>query len=417
MVTATLPTIPVFNPATTPTGGTLIQALHQKNKNQIDLILSSPAAQQISSVDLGTALVLSFKNFRDGYYGEILSLPATQNIPANGPGGIGHSLTVVCGIQEPDGLNAIINHPNFIHINANGPLGLSEAMAAYLKAFMGERELPDAPNPDYLKAIITHPNANQINFSQDLSDLIGESLLYIAAQSEKVFRNKDEQIVDLLLNINIAHLISPNGQFGLGRIMVNAAYATTPPIINRVLAHPTALNISSGITEVDKTSDVEELWTLNQFSFESALFLALNNGNAQVQNPRVYQNQIVQALINFTNMNQIPLSANTPLGLGESLTEAANRDSSLTLLILQSHASIHIQPQAPDQDSGGLNNALINAVDKGLLQAVQGLLQHPAANLIPMTDLREALNLANNTSPQIAQEIRNYALIVHHIYL
>ena len=413
-----MPTIPVLhNPANTQVGANLIQALNQRNEDRIDQILSSPGILQISSADLGTALMLSFEYFRDSYYDKILTLPAAQNILANGSGGIGHSLAVVCRIQEPDGFNSIIQHPNFININANGPFGLSEAMAAYLKTFMGERKLPDDPNPEYLKAIINHPNADQINFTQQLSDLIGESLLYIAAQSEEVFRDEDEEILNLLLNIKISHLISPNGQFGLGRIMANAAYSTTPSIVTSILAHPAALRINSGKTVTIKGTDAEEAWSLDNFGFESALFLAVNNGDPKVQNPKNYQNQIVQALINFTNMNGIVLSPNTPFGIADSLTEAASLDDGLTLCILSSNSSVHIQPQAPNEDSGGLNNALINAVHNGLLQTVQALLQHPNASQIPLSDLKQGVMIATNSNQQIAQEIRNYALRIHGVTL
>ena len=82
-------------------GARLINAIYQASLNafhkpQINQILSSPAAQQISSVDLGHALALSIYYFRDEYYKSILELPTSQNIPANGQGSIGHALTLTC---------------------------------------------------------------------------------------------------------------------------------------------------------------------------------------------------------------------------------------------------------------------------------------------------------------------------------
>ncbi len=408
------------NPQNNLLGVNLIQALIQRRKDDIDRILADPSAEQISPADLGSALMLSFEHFRDAYYGTILNLPAAQQIPANGPGGIGHSLAVVCRIQEPDGLASLIQHPSFIGINANGHFSLSEALTEYLNTFIREREEitylhpePDDPNPEYLRAIINHPNANQINFSQPLSDLIGKALFYIAVQSENVFRNEDEEIVNLLLNVNIAHLISPNGEFGLGRIMANAAYSTTPPIVLSILAHPASFRIRSEVIGNFNKNDVERGWGLDQFGFESALFLAVNNGEPSVENMESYQTRIVQALINFTNTNQIVLGANTPFGLGESLTAAALSNDELTLSILDSHSSVHIQPQAPNQDSGGLDNALINAVDSGLLEAVRGILQHPNAAQIPIACLRERVQVATSLNQQIAEVIRNYALGTH----
>ena len=400
--------------ANSPVGTQLINAIYQASINtfqkpQIDQILLNPVAREISPVDLGHALVLSIHYFRDEYYGSILDLPAAQNIPANGQGGIGHALTIVCRLQDPDILRSLKNHPMFVHINPNGAWGLGDALDAYLNAFIEERQLPDDPNPEYLQATMLHPAANQINYTQPRANLIGKALMYLAGQSEVAFRDEDTSIVNLLLSLNIAHLIQPNGEFGLGRVLANAAYGTTPDIVNAILAHPASRSITSHATLIteNENTKAEEAGSSNQFGFTEAIFLAVDNGEPEVQNPLILQKQIVQSLIQFTNMNNIPLDANGPFGLAKSLTVASSDNPSLVPIILSSNSSLNIRPNAPDENSGGLNNALIHASSNEDVQAVQSILQHPNARLIQPTDFTEAHNLAVN-SPQITQAIKSF---------
>ncbi len=461
--------------ATTQMGQALIQALLDKNDNGIDTILYDPQATGISAGELGVALAMSIKLFQDRYYKEILALPNAAHIPANGPGSIGEALVVVCGNQGPDELESLKQHPNFVNINANGTFGLGEALAAYLKAFLGERggeRGPDVPNAAYVKAIISHPNASQINHTQPLADLIGESLLYIAFQSEDHFRDEDEEIMNNLLHSSVAHLVSPNGQFGLGRVLVNGAYATTPEVVKAIIAHPNFSQINSNPIHVQNRPVGEIDRGLRQFGLQEALFMAVANGSPEMEDPTAGQLDIVQQLIStittfsangefglgrilvnaaesttvdivkvllqlpsikqissnqitiskatpgedvysldrfgfkealfvsmrnenpleriliakelidFTNHNQIILDANQAFGLAETLTEAASHEESLTMLILKSDSAKNIQANAPNSNTGGLDNALVNAAEKGFHEAVRAILKHPNAKQI-----------------------------------
>ncbi len=184
--------------------------------------------------------------------------------------GFGHALVVICRIQEPSGLESLKAHPNFNAISSNGVYGLSYALMEYLRAFLAERKMPDDPNPDYLKAIVAHPNGHHIQFTQALSDLIGESLLYLAAQGETTFRDEDDKAVQELLNAQISHLISPNRTFGLGRVLANAAYSTVPSMVKLILLHPAANNICAGATQISKKTEAEETWNINEFGYYTA---------------------------------------------------------------------------------------------------------------------------------------------------
>lgn len=404
-----------------PLGNQLINAIYHASidaahKATIKQILSSPTAHQISSVDLGNALALSIQYFKDEYYDSILELPLAQSIPANGQGSIGHALVLACRLKDPDILEALKNHPMFLHISPNGQWGLGEALEAYLNAFIEERPSADDPDPRYLQAIIFHVQAAQINYTQPRAELIGKALMYLACQSEEVFRSEDSLIVNLLLSQTIAHLVNPNGPFGLGRILANAAYATTPIIINNILDHPLSRSITSLPTIPDnKITNAEKAWSLNKFGFTEAIFLAVENGDPEVRDALTLQRQIVQNLISFANANNIPLNPNGPFGLAESLTAAANISGDLVSIILSSQYSLTINPNAPDQNSGGLNNALLNAIEKGNLSAVQSILTHPNARLIQSRDLTEAINLAANL-PEIAQAITRF-IQLHQIVL
>ena len=270
--------------------------------------------------------------------------------------------------------------------------GLDQALEVYIGILHEDRTAqagPPDPNPAYLNSIIGHPHANQIQFQHAISDAIGNLLLLLAVQSEERFNNDDEGVVQALMHPNISHLIQSNGQFGLGRVLLNAAYATTPFIVNAILNHTGALLINSAITNVEETTHIEDSYDINCFGFTEIVFAAVNNGDPAIDQPPQVQAQVVQALLNFANQHGKLLSVNGPFGLADSLASAVTMNELLVPIILNFPASNDIAANAPN-DQGSLSSALYNAALEGHEQTIQCILDHPNAYQIFPQNIQDA---------------------------
>lgn len=368
-------------------GQQLIRALLNDDRCYVENILSSSQVEldRISAVDFGQAFIICIQRKLDFYYEEIFKLRNARDIPANGQWGLGSALVETARIQNPYSLQWIQGHPNFNHIDANGAWGLGSALEVYLQVIQG-----GLLNPAYLNTIIGHPNANQIQFQNVISDALGELLLFLALQSEKRFNHHDQGVVQALMHENISHLIQSNGQFGLGRVLLNAAYATNIFIVHAVLNHPGVLLINSNVTDVNETTQIEEDFDIQCFGFSEIIFTAVNNGDPDIEQPDQVQEQIVQSLLNFAKHHAISLSVNDPFGLADSLTSAATVNELLVPIILNFPSSNTIVANALIDGQGGLSDALYNAALEGHERAIQCILNHPNAYQISLQNIQNA---------------------------
>ncbi len=352
---------------------TLMQALEAEDHKLVQSILASPEVRQISSEGVGQALVLSIEKSFSDYFVQIFALRSTQMIPPNGQWGLGHILA-----KCVDNL--------------------------FKEYFKGQ-----GSNLSCLKLIINHPCAPQIELDTDLSCSLGKFLLIKVAQSKKCFHEGDKALVSALLDVRISHLIQPNGRYGLGRVLVNAAHSENVFMVKAVLAHPKApLMSSQPITQERELTRSEIGLQLTRVGLTEAVFAIVNSKDFQLIKYRDAQNQclIIQAILHFAMMKEIDLDIHGPFGLARALTDAAAKSELLVPLIWNFPGSAHIVASAPNNRSGGLDRALFNAAACGHSIAIKYIFLHLNATRIPREQLEQARNEA------VRQEHRKIAQLI-----
>ncbi len=364
-------------------GQQLIAALQDGKNQEIDNILRNPHINLISVEDLGRAFIICVQQT---HFGKIFHLPNLQQIPANGQWGLGHALLKAVETQNHDSLRLIQDLPSYNAIGANGTWGLGQALKDCIQKLLQQRSMLDLPSPDpeFFHAIVEHPHANQIQFENELSDAIGKLLVLITIQSNgKVHYQYDQRVVHALLHPQISHLLQPNGQFGLGRVLLNAAYATSPFIVNLILNHSGIFLINSVLTNINEPTKFEEDNKLDCFGFTEAIFAAVSKQGSDLQ----VQKQVVQSLFNFANKHAINLYIEGHWGLGVCLTNAVTDNESLVPILLN-------YPGSNTISAGVLGVALMWSAIKGHIAAMQRILQHPNAHQISQEAHRSTRKIA-----------------------
>lgn len=274
-----------------------------------------------------------------------------------------------------------------------------------------------------LNLILNSPGVEEIPFDAELSSLLGCILLFIIIEEQNTTDVQSINIVQALLDPRIAHLIQPNGKCGLGRILTNAAYSSNLFYVNEILKHPQArfiisqpTNISNslniyGVEFVSKTH-LEERWYLEQHGLTESLFAAVINDDYDYPIAIVADTQltqVLQSIINFAQLHHVDLHVNDFCGLADTLVSAAGKNNGDQVpTILSIPASNQIMANAFNSESGGLDNALINAAPEGSLVAVQLILNHPNASQISRQQLMEAYQDAQKKNGEVAAHIQAF---------
>lgn len=163
--------------------------------------------------------------------------------------------------------------------------------------------------------------------------------------------------------------------------------------------------IGSYHADINEESPFENKWNINCFGLTEAVFAAVNNCHPAIHNDelQVQCQQILMSILNFANANGMNLNISSPFGLTKSLCNAASSNELLVPIILNCPTSNAIIANPIDEHSGGLDEALLEAVEKGYANAVQHILSHPNARQISSGSLQDAYELAQDNAAILIQ--------------
>lgn len=417
-------------------GDQLIQAI-----GKVEEILQQEEAKYIPAELLGRALVMSLEKGLMPYSLRILSLSTADEIPGQGEWGLGHALCIACekssevckiilSLRNVDNIplsgkwglgdaliqtikgkkgsifQKIVAHARFSQIVTTSDRGLNACFKAYLenlrngrlhakdtcKAQYGDNHFAE---PAYFQAFVDHPQARQL----EIAPKYFSGLLFLIASGLRRWNltKTDKALIALLLRPSVAHLIQSNGEYGLGRALVYAAYSLTPTVVSAILAHPKSSQIVSEKTKTKERDHLQEEYeNLSCYGLTEAIYVATkpdwfyrvkDSDRPRWKSKRI---TIAEALVKFATQHQIRLNINAPCGIADSLTQAAGDDESLVLIILS--AVSPDQPITPNvnKDKGGLSSALRAAASVAHINAVKAILAQPNARSISKENLKIA---------------------------
>jgi len=309
----------------------LIAALKAQNRNQAEIIFTHPQANTISPECLGEALVITIQKNIFGHCGHaILNLPNANDIPEED---FGHAVLMAIHRRDLDALQHLQRRQpvKFNAMNTEAEYGLGQAL---LSEIMHLNHIYDnVPNTDpvdveikFLEIIVNHPNTRLIEIEvpklEGMDDIEFEENEYEIVQSDgmdnlsihlgKLLRHividheyeNSRLIAQLLMLPAVARLFEPNSAFGLGRALVHAAYHSNNIFVRLILAHPMAVQISSGPVQIPHfRTDMERNYpNLKNFGLTEAVFFTISNEDQDEAEIKT----MVTDILGFARKNPVP---------------------------------------------------------------------------------------------------------------
>lgn len=326
-------------------GQELITALENKATHQLNAALRNPQLQHIPGEMLGKALVIAIQK---GLHGDFLPHVNLNPVPVDDEGGLGHAVLMATHTRRFSVVQYIFERypAKFNGISPNLDFGIGQALLSEIMHLNHIYEVRGDLEAAYLKLLINHPSASSIDVhvpklhgmddiehpegkyeieqlegTEEMSIHLGILLRNIVLDFED---DQSDAVLYSLLHPNIAHLVEPNGRFGIGRALVHAAHSLVPDFVKAILNHPKAALINSSYTSVPmyKTKMEEIHKNLNKYGLTEAIFLAIfkeDYENSSEGDDLVSDKQeIVEAILRFAEQNKILLDKSGDFGLKAS---------------------------------------------------------------------------------------------------
>jgi hypothetical protein len=332
--------------------------------------------------DLGLELVEHINKRDERGILDFCGCTAVGRIPDKGNGGLFHIF-----FKSAISLNLVVlewirKHPSFSSIPAqSNKWGLSCTLMGLVDVLF-PLDNPEECWVEFMEVVLNHPNSRSIQLESEWIPDVQKFLFKMVLSDWMRLTSGADRVFASLLS-KITQLQIPNRKFGLGRLLVYAAWHGALDFVKAILQCSALSQILSNPVVFDfgydgiNSKKFEDEWEIDSFGLSEALFATLCC-ELEVEFASDQKMSIFCYLFSYARTHNIGFKVNESFGLADCLTKAAEALPDAVPIILSHVLSEHIAPDASDNE-GSLRAALHNAAEDNHLEAVKALLEHPKA--------------------------------------